>query len=209
MELPVIVLGGGGHAKVLLDILRLMGVKVAGISLVEPTVDKLYGYPVIGDDTDVLERYPAREFMLVNAVGSIGPAVGRRDVYEQFRARGYRFASVIHPSAIIASDSLIGEGAQIMAGAIIQPGCQIGDNVIINTKASIDHDVIVGHHVHVAVGATIAGCVRIDEGAFIGAGSTIIQNVSIGTNSLVGAGAVVIRDVRAGATVLGVPAKEG
>jgi len=208
MELPVIVLGGGGHARVLIEILQRRKVRIEGISLVEPAVDELYGYRVIGNDEDVLLRYPANQVLLVNAVGSSGPAVGRKALYAKFRAIGYRFASVIHPSAVVASDCMIGEGVQVMAGAIIQPGCRLGDNVLINTKASIDHDGDVGHHVHVAVGATVAGGVKIGDGAFIGAGSTIIQNLSIGANSLVGAGAVVVRDVRANTTVIGVPARE-
>jgi UDP-perosamine 4-acetyltransferase len=208
MELPVIVLGGGGYARVLIDILQLRNVMIVGISLPEPTVDELYGYRVIGNDEDVLRDYSAKQILLVNAVGSVGLSAGRRALYEKYHTRGYRFASVIHPSAVIASDCRIGEGVQIMAGAIVQPGCRLGDNVIINTKASIDHDVAVGHHAHVAVGVTVAGGVKIGDGAFIGAGSTIIQNITIGGNSLVGAGAVVVRDVRENTTVMGVPARE-
>lgn len=208
MEQPVILLGGGGHARVLLDILHLRDIKIEGISLDDPVVEEWYGYRVIGDDEDVLNYYPADQVLLVNAVGSVGPATGRKALYEKFRKKGYRFASVIHPSAVIASDCSMGEGVQIMAGTIIQPGCRLGENVLINTKASVDHDVKVSDHVHVAVGATISGGVEIGEGAFIGAGSTIIQNRSIGAYSTVGAGAVVVRDVLEHATVMGVPARE-
>lgn len=207
MRQPVIILGGGGHARVLIDILQTHDVEIIGITLAEPTFDELFGYPVLGNDKAVY-RWKPSDVLLVNAIGSIGIPTNRKLLYEKFHAKGYRFASVIHPSAIIASDCKLGEGVQIMAGAVLQSGSCIGNNVIINTKASIDHDTVVGQHVHIAVGSTIAGGVRIGDCAFIGAGSTIIQNIDIGANSIVAAGAVVIRDVKESTTVMGVPARE-
>lgn len=207
MRQPVIILGGGGHARVLIDILQTHDVEIIGITLAEPTFDELFGYPVLGNDNAVY-RWKPSDVLLVNAIGSIGIPTNRKLLYEKFHAKGYRFASVIHPSAIIASDCKLGEGVQIMAGAVLQSGSCIGNNVIINTKASIDHDTVVGQHVHIAVGSTIAGGVRIGDCAFIGAGSTIIQNIDIGANSIVAAGAVVIRDIKESTTVMGVPARE-
>ncbi|HEX3032888.1 MAG TPA: NeuD/PglB/VioB family sugar acetyltransferase, partial [Bacillota bacterium] len=132
----------------------------------------------------------------------------RSKLFDKFKADGYSFASVIHPSAIIGYDVELGEGVQILAGAIIQPGSRVGANTIINTKASLDHDCIIGAQVHVAPGVTMSGNVRIADGVHIGTGAVLIQGISVGRNSLVGAGAVVIRDVTAESTVVGVPAKE-
>lgn len=206
MNKPLILIGNGGHAKVLIDILRINEQEIIGFT--DPNGDHLDSdLKYLGDDNAVY-RWKPSDVLLVNAIGSIGIPTNRKLLYEKFHAKGYRFASVIHPSAIIASDCKLGEGVQIMAGAVLQSGSCIGNNVIINTKASIDHDTVVGQHVHIAVGSTIAGGVRIGDCAFIGAGSTIIQNIDIGANSIVAAGAVVIRDVKESTTVMGVPARE-
>lgn len=209
MTLPVIVIGGGGHAKVLIDALRLRSVKMLGVTDIDPGKigTSLLGVPVIGNDEAIL-RHPADGVRLVNGIGSIRAATQRSTVFQDFTSRGYTFAQVLHPSAVIASDALLAEGAQVMAGAVVQPGCRVGKNVIINTLASIDHDCWVGDHVHISPGATVCGDVRIGDGAHIGAGATVIQGIRIGAGCLIAAGAVVVKDVPDGATVKGVPARE-
>jgi UDP-perosamine 4-acetyltransferase len=209
MSLPVIVIGAGGHAKVLIDSLLRSSVTITGI--VDPSPElkgkELLGVAILGGD-EIVDTYRPTEILLVNGLGSVGIPAKRREIYDTFKAKGYSFAPVVHPSAIIATDVVISEGAQIMAGAVIQPGSCIGSNAIINTRASVDHDCTIGDHVHVAPGVTVSGGVSIGDGSHVGTGVTLIQGVSLGRSCLVAAGAVVIKNIVDGGMVRGVPARE-
>lgn len=208
MTVPVIVLGAGGHAKVVIDALLAGGAQVQGIVERDASLlgRNIFGVPVIGGDEMVLS-YPVDRVLLCCGVGSVRQPQRRRAVFERFRARGYRFVTVVHPRAIVGRGVDIGEGAQIMAGAVIQPGARIGMNVIVNTGASVDHDCRIGDHVHLAPGVTLSGEVEVGDGTHIGTGATVIQGIRIGSECLVGAGTLVIRDVADAETVIGVPAK--
>lgn len=208
MSEPVIVIGSGGHAKVVIEALQRAGRRVIGRTDSDPAqggID-IGGVPFLGDDAALTTRDPA-SLELANGIGSTGDAARRIAVFEAFRAQGFRFTRVIHPSAIIAADADIGEGAQIMAGAVIQPGCRIGANVIVNTGARIDHDCAIGEHAHVAPGAILCGAVMVGARSHIGAGAVVIQTVGIGEDCMVAAGAVVVDDVPAGSRVAGTPAR--
>jgi UDP-perosamine 4-acetyltransferase len=208
MTMPVLIIGGGGHAKVLIDVLRLRSFEILGIVDTDParTGTAVAGIPVLGDDA-VLDRYEPGKIALVNAVGSVGVPKSRRDVFELFKSKGFTFVTVIHPSAVIASDVEFGEGAQVMAGAVIQPGSSLGRNSIVNTRASVDHDCAIGAHVHLAPGVTLSGGVRIGDVVHVGTAATVIQGVTIGPATLIAAGAVVIDDLAGNAEYLGVPAR--
>jgi UDP-perosamine 4-acetyltransferase len=162
---------------------------------------------VLGGD-DVVSEFPPSEIQLVNGLGSVGLPVKRQQIFERFKGMGYRFATVIHPSAVLSSDVELGEGAQVIAGVVIQPGSRIGINSIINTSASVDHDCIIADHVHIAPGVTLSGGVKVGECSHIGTGATLIQGISIGSACLVAAGAVVTKDIADGAMVRGVPARK-
>jgi sugar O-acyltransferase (sialic acid O-acetyltransferase NeuD family) len=208
MKLPVIVIGGGGHAKVLIDALRLKGIKIIGITEVAPDLigKQILGITVIGND-EVITAYKSTDLELVNGIGSIGLPLKRKFLFEKFKNLEFVFTSVIHPSAVVASDVFIGEGTQIMAGVVVQTGSKIGCNSIINTKVSVDHDCIIGDHVHLAPGVTLSGDVKVGNGAHVGIGVNIIQGVKVGRSAIVGAGALVLDDVSDEAVVIGVPAK--
>jgi UDP-perosamine 4-acetyltransferase len=197
---PIIIVGAGGHAKVALDALRRAGRPVLG--MVDQDQSKhgkiILGATVLGGDDVVFARRP-EEIVLVNGVGSVRRPRTRRDVYERFTARGFKFTTVIHPSAIIAENVVLGAGAQIMAGAVIQAGARIGADTIINTGATLDHDCDIGEHVHVAPGVTLSGDVVVGPTTHIGCGATIVQGVKIGPDCLVHAGAVVVADIAEGA----------
>jgi UDP-perosamine 4-acetyltransferase len=203
--LPVIVIGAGGHAKVLISALMLQKRNILGFVDLNPALPPLLGARHLGDDSAVLEHSPA-SVQLVNGVGSVHSTSNRRAIYDRFVQKQYCFATVVHPSAIVAPEVQIENGAQMFGGAIVQAGCRVGVNVVVNTGARVDHDCVIDAHTHIAPGVTICGGVHVGEGAYIGAGATIIQGIQIGEGCVVGAGALVIRDVARASTVVGVPA---
>lgn len=206
MSLPIVVLGGGGHAKVLIEALLLQHGEVLGYTSLNDGGKTVLGIPRLGDDEAMLEYGPDK-LRLVNGVGSIASTSSRKRLFEQFQKRGYRFESVIHPSAVMASDTWLEEGVQIMAGAVVQPGSRVGANTILNTGVMVDHDCDIGSHVHIAPGAVLSGGVRVENEAHVGTGAVVIQGLTIGAGSIIGAGAVVLQNVSPGVTVVGVPGK--
>lgn len=206
MNKPVILLGNGGHASVLIDILNAQGREIIGYAAPLKS-ENSNGLQYLGTDT-VIDNYNTEEVEIVIGFGSVAISDFRNDVYNRYKEKGFRFANIIHPSAIISPSAMMGEGVQIMAGSVIQANTKIGNNVIVNTRSSIDHDCIIGNHTHIAPGVTLSGGVRIEEHCHIGTGATVIQGISIGKRSLVGAGSVVVKDVEEEKKVYGVPAKE-
>lgn len=204
MSVPVIIVGAGGHAKVVLEALRQCGEEVLGLVDNDPgmTGTSLLDAPVIGGD-EAVGKYAPHDIRLTIGLGLIPQ---RRNLFVRFKGQAHDFANVIHPAAIVSDSAKLGEGVQIMAGAIIQADARTGDNVIINTGASVDHDSVIGDHAHIAPGATLAGGVHIGAGSLVGVGSTILENVSVGKNCIIAGGATVIGDVANNDTVAGTPA---
>jgi sugar O-acyltransferase (sialic acid O-acetyltransferase NeuD family) len=204
----LVIIGAGGHARVLVEALKSRRSDILGFvsADAETASGIMTGIPRIGDDRDLRARGPA-DILLVNGIGSVGNPDRRRAIFEGFSSAGFAFATVIHPSAVVASDVVIGAGTQIMAGCVLQPGVRIGANVIINTGAIIDHDTVIGDHVHIAPGARLSGDVKIGNLVHVGTGATIIEGIRIGDTALVAAGAVVTADVPTSARVMGVPAR--
>lgn len=190
-----IIVGSGGHCNVLIDILTLKKIEVIGI--IDKKRDENYLFnriPVI-NETDLLNDKSTRSIPLVNAVGQMPGNSSRLDLSKVYRDLGYQFLSVIHPGAIIASETSFSEGVQVMAGAVIQPNVSIGKDTIINTSVSIDHDCIIGDSCHLAPGTVISGNVSIGSNTFIGTGSSVINNISIGKNSTIAAGSIIFNDI--------------
>ena len=130
----------------------------------------------------------------------------RAECAERVRACGHRFATVVHPRAIVARDVALGAGAVVFAGAVLNPGAAVGPLAVVNTAATIDHDSTLAECAQVGPGGRVAGEVSIGARAFIGTGAIVLPGRSVGEDAIVGAGAVVTRDVPAGTTVVGVPA---
>lgn len=202
---PLVLLGAGGHARVLLAMVRANGYNLSGVC--DPALEaKGYkyweGFPVLGDDDALLEIGPDNIGLLLG-VGQLAYNFKRAELYEIWAQRGYAFPPLVHPNAWVSPDVSLSDGLQIMAGAVVQPGCILGKNIIVNTKASVDHDCQIGNNVHISPGATLCGSVNVDDGAFIGAGAVVIQNLHVGSNAVVGAGVTLVRNLQTGMTVLG------
>jgi sugar O-acyltransferase (sialic acid O-acetyltransferase NeuD family) len=193
-NLPVIILGAGGHARVLIDCLLLNSVKILGMTDTNQKKSTVLGVPLLGNDS-IIEQYSPKNIQLINGIGSISQPYLRRKIYEKFKDLGFSFQNVIHPSAVIATDVNWGEGAQVMAGAVIQSGCTISDNTIVNTSTSLDHECEIGAHVHLAPGVVLSGNVFIEELCHIGIGATIMQSIRVGKGSFVKAGTIVKSDI--------------
>ena len=204
-ERPLVLIGAGGHASVLVSLAHAAGYSMLGVCdpiLAADGITRWENLDVLGDDT-VLDRIPPENVSLMMGIGQLAMSNLREQLYVTWRARGYDFPALIHPSAWIAPGVVLRDGVQIMAGAVIQPGCVIGENSIVNTRASIDHDSNVGSNVHVAPGATLCGNVTIEDGAFIGAGATVIQGLRVGARAVVGAGVTLVKNIKLGSTIIG------
>jgi UDP-perosamine 4-acetyltransferase len=203
----VVVLGGGGHAKVVVDILLLCGWSVAGFTDPAPVAgEELLGAPWLGGD-DALARL--RHDGIAWAIAALGDNARRTGAAARARALGFRLANAVHPSAQVSPHARLGEGLAVMPGVVINAGSTLGDSTILNTCSSVDHDCTLGQGVHVAPGAHLAGYVMVGDEALIGGGAVVGRGrpIRIGCRAVVGAGAVVIHDVAAGATVAGNPAR--
>lgn len=205
----IALIGGGGHARVLIDLIRTSGeYEIVGILDRQLKFGiQVMGITVLGNDDGLLELYGNGIKNACIAVGSVRDNTKRKDLYEKVKQKGFNMPSLIHPNSIVSKNIKLSEGVQIMVGAIIQTGCMIGKNTIINTGAVVEHDCTVGNHVQVCPGAVISGGCSISDGAFIGVGATLIEGINVGRTSIVAAGAVVINDVPENTTVRGVPAK--
>lgn len=206
MNKPIILLGNGGHASVLTEILLLQNRNILGFTAPEKQTNS-YGLAYLGTD-ELIETYNPEEVELVLGLGTVCISTIRQSIFEEMKKRGHTFTTCIHPKAIISSTAILAEGVQIMAGTIVQPHAQIGENTIINTGSIIEHDCVIGSHVHVAPGVTLSGNVHIGDESHIGTGTSIIQGIKIGGNTLIGAGAVVISNIGTHKKAFGVPAKE-
>ncbi|UCG15536.1 MAG: acetyltransferase [Phycisphaerales bacterium] len=204
-----VIVGAGGHGRVVLDILLRME-RYDVVGFVDSNTDiigrRVDGQPVHGDLTAIPRL---RDTLGVEgAVVAIGDNGARRNFADRVEQIGLTLVNAIHPSANLARNVTLGSNLVIAAGALVCAHCQIGDSAILNTGSIIDHESMVGTASHICPGARLAGRVTVESGAFVGIGATVIQNLRIGCEAVIGAGAVVIQDVAPMSTVVGVPARE-
>lgn len=202
---PLVMIGAGGHAKVLHALAMALGHNIVGVcdpQLFHQGESHWRGVPVLGGD-EALAQFDPATLGLINGIGQLVGSQARKAIYDRLRQAGFSFPTLVHPAACIASSATLAQGVQVMAGAVVQPDCCIGENSIINTHASIDHDCIIGAHVHIAPGATLCGAVVVGSSCFVGSGSTVIQGIRIGERAVVGAGVALVRDLTAEHTILG------
>lgn len=206
-DAPFVVLGAGGHGAVVLGTLLDAGAEVKG--LLDPGQEvgaRVLDTPVLGPDAWLAAMAPA-DVVLANGLGAVPGSQVRMRLYDAWRARGFGFPPLVHPSAVLGRDVRLAEGAQVMAGAVVQCRTYVGENVVVNTRASVDHDCHLAEHVFVGPGAVLCGDVYVGRGAFIGAGAVLLPGVEIGAGVVVGAGAVVTRSYTNLEVVMGNPAR--
>ena len=192
----VILQGGGGHARVVLDVLLGQGIIVPALIDAKFTGD-LLGIPRIKEYDPTIEP-------TASVIIAIGDNVIRKRVAEFTK---HPFVNAIHNSAIISARVKMGVGNMILHGSIVQAETEIGNHVIINTGAQIDHDCIVEDYAHIAPGVVLCGNVRVGTGTLIGAGATVIPGKKIGKWVTIGAGSVVTKDIPDFAVAVGHPAR--
>lgn len=190
--------GASGHGKVIKDILNANGIKVEAFVDDNPNVNECGGRTVLHDAMG-----------LSPMIVSIGVNRIRKMIVERLKANNpdIKFATAIHPSAVISPTAKIGEGTVVMAGAVVNADAVIGNHCIINTGATVDHDCKIGDYCHVAPGVHISGGTHVGDGTWVGVGSSIIQCLNIGKNCMIGAGSVVVKDIPDNVTAFGCPAK--
>lgn len=199
----LIIIGAGGHGKVVADIALKLGKYEEIVFLDDGNISDCLGLKVVGKTGQAEKNVGNAEIFV-----AIGNDKIREEFVKKLLSVGAILPTLIHPSAIIGANVQIGEGSVVMAGAVINPCAVIGKGCIVNTCASVDHDCLVGDFSHVSVGARIAGTVSVGQRVFIGAGAVVKNNVKVCDNCVIGAGAVVVKDIFEKATYIGTPAKK-
>jgi UDP-perosamine 4-acetyltransferase len=205
----ILILGGGGHAKGIVESLRLTHPETT-LAIIDPGLAPgatVIGVAVLGGDA-ILGEATVRGFdRFVVGLGGIGDNRPRAALFERACGAGLAPVAAVHPAAMVAGSATIAPGAQVLMGAIIAAEARIERNAIINSGAIVEHDCRVGEHAHVATGAVLAGTVTVGAYAHIGASAVVRQGLSVGAEAVVGAGAVVTRPVPPRVTIVGVPGR--
>lgn len=209
MKTPLLLIGGGGHALSLIDVIESTeDFEVKGIvEAVNSVTTELVGYQVIGFD-DELELLLHQTSNCVITVGQIKSASVRKTLFDSALKSGANFSQIISPRARIASSVQIGKGACVMHDCVLSHLVEIGDNTIVNNKALIEHETIIGKHCHISTGAILNGGVKILDECFVGSGAIISEGILVTHSVVIGAGSVVIEDITEAGTYVGNPARK-
>ena len=199
MNRKLIIVGAGGHGRVVADLARQLN-RYDSISFLDD------GEPIGGD---IVGRVSASGSYLADSdfFVAVGDNATREKLCADLQVHGARMATLVHPFSYVSQSVSLGEGTVIMAGAVVQTGAVVGNGVIINTDATVDHDCRLADFCHIAVGAHLAGTVTVGKRTIVGAGAAVINNIAIPADSTVGAGAVVTKDITERGTYVGVPAR--
>ncbi len=209
MKKPMLIIGAGGHAKILIDIIQKSdeySLK-AVIGKENEEHNELMGYKIYKGDKYLSEFKDAGITSIAIGIGGYTNNEKRKAIYCKLKSTGFEIVNLIDPSSVVSASVKLGDGVVIFAGVIINPEVIIGNNVVIATGATIDHETIVEDHVLISAGVTVGAGDIIKEGALLALGSKIISRVTIGENALVASGAMVVNDIAKNTTVYGVPAK--
>lgn len=201
MKNDVIIVGAGGHGKVVADTVLLSGDNIVGFLDDNPNIGESFaGFPMLGS-VDDFRNYSDCSFVI---------AIGDADVREKIvnQLQGVKWYTAIHPTAVISKlDVCIGEGTVIMANVAVNAGAVIGKHCILNTGSIVEHDNQIDDFVHVSVGARLAGTVHVGKRTWVGIGASVRNNLSVCAGCMIGAGAVVVKNIEEVGTYVGVPAE--
>lgn len=207
----LIIIGAGGHAKVVADAALCVGFEIVGFVDDAVNVAPLPGWRVVGVTGDVPQLLA--EILGSQVVVAIGDNRTRQEVVRALLDKSRRlsfevpFARIIHPAATVSTYAQIEPGTVVMAGAVVNPGATVGSHAILNTSCSVDHDCVIGSFAHLSPGVHLSGTVTVEEGAHLGVGVSVLPSCRIGRWSVVGAGAAAVDDVPENTVAFGVPAK--
>ena len=207
----VIVIGAGGHARVVADALLASGRTVLGFTDRDARLhgNQVLGLPVLGDDS-ALAQHDRDMIELALGLGTVGAAqdtLRRKQVQQALQNQGWKMASVRHPNAVVSNFARVLPGAQLLASCVVQAGAEVGEGCIVNTAAVIEHDTVVGAYSHVAPRALLCGNVIVGACSHIGAAAVVRQGLQLGEQTVVAAGAVVVHHCKGHTLLVGVPAK--
>ena len=206
MKRPLILIGGGGHCKSVIEVAESAGYEIKGILDMPDEVGKdvLPGHKVIGTDDEIPQYVEECDFIIT--VGFIKNPALRIKLYNKVKAAGGRLATIIASTAHVSKYAELGEGTVIMHQAFVNAGAKIGDNCIINTFVNIEHDAEVGNQCHISTGTMVNGECKIGENCFIGSQSVCANCIEIASDIIVGAGSVVRKSIRMKGIYAGNPA---
>lgn len=206
MKRSLILIGGGGHCKSVIEVAESAGYEIKGILDMPDEVGKevLPGHKIIGIDEDIPQYVEECDFVIT--VGFIKNPALRIKLYNKVKAAGGRLATIIASTAHVSKYAELGEGTVIMHQAFVNAGAKIGDNCIINTFVNIEHDAEVGSQCHISTGTMVNGECKIGENCFIGSQSVCANCIEIASDIIVGAGSVVRKSIRVKGIYAGNPA---
>lgn len=206
MKRPLILIGGGGHCKSVIEVAESAGYEIKGILDMPDEVGKevLPGHKVIGTDDEIPQYVEECDFVIT--VGFIKNPALRIKLYNKVKAAGGRLATIIASTAHVSKYAELGEGTVIMHHAFVNAGAKIGDNCIINTFVNIEHDAEVGNQCHISTGTMVNGECKIGESCFIGSQSVCANCIEIASDIIVGTGSVVRKSIRVKGIYAGNPA---
>lgn len=194
---PIVLYGGGGHGKVLLDLLGAIGTyTIAGV--VDDHLERghdVLGHPVLGGSEVLVGLVGEGVLLAVNGVGGIGRPEARREVFDRLAGAGFTCPALVHPTALVERSAVLEDGVQVLAHAYVGSAARIGFGSLLNTAAVVNHDCVVGRHVGISPGALLAGDVTVGNGSLVGMGATVNVGVAIGEGARIGNSAVVKADV--------------
>lgn len=195
MKRPLILIGGGGHCKSVIEVAESAGYEIKGILDMPDEVGKevLPGHKVIGTDDEIPQYVEECDFVIT--VGFIKNPALRIKLYNKVKTAGGRLATIIASTAHVSKYAELGEGTVIMHHAFVNAGAKIGDNCIINTFVNIEHDAVVGNQCHISTGTMVNGECKIGENCFIGSQSVCANCIEIASDIIVGAGSVIRKSI--------------
>lgn len=209
MKEKVIIIGDGGHAKIVIDILQMMDCyELVGVTSIDKNKGSFYGLPILGNDNILEEYYKKGIKNIAIGIGGFRDNKLRTKIFNNFESKGFNIINAIHPKSIISNSVTLGKGVVIFAGVILNSEVMVGNNVIIATGSTIDHETKIENHCLISAGVTVGANVEIGEGTLCALGSKLISEIRIGSNVLVAAGAVVVSDMPHNSRVFGIPGKQ-